>query len=185
MNVEPTTPVLYHGGNNLTEIELSIWVVCPPDFTGARCETAIDNCIDLLSNCSGNGQCVDGNGTFTCDCWPGYTGEYCETDIDECLIMSGNCSNNGMCIDGINSFTCICESGYTGLRCETAISKSDTLMMSECACILVSLHDFSINFHLLVLASSSKGLIGLRTMINVAMTSHLLCLNLLISSFLM
>ena len=71
VNVEPTTPVLYHGGNNLTEIELSIWVVCPPDFTGARCETAIDNCIDLLSNCSGNGQCVDGNGTFTCDCWPG------------------------------------------------------------------------------------------------------------------
>ena len=131
MNVEPTTPVLYHGRHNLAEMELSIWVVCPPDFTGAHCETAIDNCIDHLSNCSGNGQCINGNEMFTCDCWPGYTGKYCEIDIDECLTMSGNnCSNNGMCIDGVNSFTCICESSYTGLQCETAINKSGTLLIS-------------------------------------------------------
>ena len=94
VNVEPTTPVLYHGRNNLTEIELSIWVVCPPDFTGTYCETAIDNCIDCLSNCSGNGQCVNRKGTFTCDCTLArlysYTEGYCEIDIDECLAMSGN-----------------------------------------------------------------------------------------------
>ena len=86
-------------------MELSIWVVCPPDFTGARCETAIDNRIGPLSNCSGNGQCI--NGTFmSCDCTLAMqaiklysTGEYCEIDIDECLTMSVNCSNKLMVCD--------------------------------------------------------------------------------------
>ena len=87
VSVESTSSVLYHGRNNLTEIELSIRVICSPDFTGERCETAIDDCVGPLSNCSGNGQCVDGVGTFTCDCQPGYTGEYCETNIGECLTM--------------------------------------------------------------------------------------------------
>ena len=146
---EETEMILYRGRNNLTHIiVLSLQVECAPDFTGDRCETVIDNCIDPLSNCSGNGECIDGIEIFTCDCLPGYTGEYCETDIDECLTMSGNCSNNGMCIDGINSFTCICESSYTGLQCETAINKSGIL----------SVHVFFLACMNSLLTCSSKGL---------------------------
>ena len=55
---EETEMILYWGRNNLTHIVLSSQVECAPDFTGDRRETVIDNCIDPLSNCSGNGECI-------------------------------------------------------------------------------------------------------------------------------
>ena len=88
---------------------------CVPGFTGPVC-LQVDDCFNLGVNCSGNGQCVDGIGNFTCNCSAGYTGTECEVNIDDCVGV--DCSGNGECLDGVNSFTCECSPGYTGAFCE-------------------------------------------------------------------
>lgn len=60
-------------------------------FRGTFCEENIDDCVDV--NCN-SGQCVDGIGTFTCDCEVGFSGELCEINIDNCEGI--NC-NDGTC----------------------------------------------------------------------------------------
>ena len=49
----------------------SFQCVCDPGFTGDLCQINIDDCVGV--NCTGNGQCVDGVNSFTCDeCITGY-----------------------------------------------------------------------------------------------------------------
>jgi hypothetical protein len=48
---------------------------CNDGFTGDRCETNVDDCID--QTCSGHGSCVDGVNSFTCTCNDGFTGDRC------------------------------------------------------------------------------------------------------------
>ena len=86
---------------------------CVPGFTGANCNMNIDDCVGV--NCNGNGVCVDGINSFSCNCNPGFTGELCKTDIDDCVGV--NCSGNGECLDRVNSFTCECMTGYSGQLC--------------------------------------------------------------------
>ena len=90
---------------------------CLPGFTGAMCNVSINDCIGV--NCSGNGQCVDGVLSFTCDCDPGFTGQECEVSIDDCA--GTDCNGNGVCVVGVNSFICRCNSGFTGDLCQTNI----------------------------------------------------------------
>ena len=87
---------------------------CIPGFTGANCDVNIDDCVGM--NCNGNGVCVDGIGSFSCNCNPGFTGELCQTNIDNCEGV--NCSGNGQCVEGVNSFTCECMTGYSGPLCD-------------------------------------------------------------------
>ena len=84
---------------------------CIPGFTGTNCDVNIDDCVGV--NCNGNGVCVDGIGSFSCNCNPGIIGELC---IDDCVGV--NCSGNGECFDGVNSFTCECTTGYSGPLCD-------------------------------------------------------------------
>jgi hypothetical protein len=85
---------------------------CSPGFTGTMCLN-INGCIGV--NCSGNGQCVDGVLSYTCDCDPGFTGVECNVNIDDCVPV--NCSGNGQCVDGIDTYTCDCDPGFTGMEC--------------------------------------------------------------------
>ena len=85
---------------------------CLPGFTGIMCEINIDDCIGV--NCSGNGQCVDGVLSYTCDCDPGFTEAECDVNIDECVAV--NCGN-GQCVDGVHAYTCECDPGFTGVEC--------------------------------------------------------------------
>lgn len=54
--------------------------------------TGIGNCDP--EPCLNGGTCVEGDGTFTCDCAAGYTGTLCETgvfvllDVDVCLLYN-------------------------------------------------------------------------------------------------
>ena len=82
---------------------------CVPGFSGANCNRNINDCRRVT--CSGNGQCVDGVNSFTCECEPGYTGVLWETNVDECAGV--NCSGHGTCKDGISTFTCNCDDGFT------------------------------------------------------------------------
>jgi len=85
--------------------------VCPPGFTGDRCEFIIE-CAD--SPCV-NGECTDEINGYTCVCNDGYTGMNCDQDIDECSIE--NPCANGNCINTDGNFTCDCEAGFTGTYC--------------------------------------------------------------------
>ena len=49
---------------------------CDQGYTGQLCETDINECEGV--DCSGNGECLDGVGSFSCVCSSGYTGELCE-----------------------------------------------------------------------------------------------------------
>lgn len=59
--------------------------------------------------CEHGGQCVNTDGSFTCNCGRGYTGPRCEQDVNECA--SSPCQNDGTCLDRIGEYTCICMSG--------------------------------------------------------------------------
>jgi Notch-like protein len=91
---------------------------CIPGFTGAMCDE-IDDCLGEM--CSGNGQCVDGPNTFTCNCYPGFTGPECMDNINECVDPGVNCSGNGQCVDEVGSYSCNCSAGYNGTDCEINI----------------------------------------------------------------
>nr|XP_061796796.1 fibrillin-1-like [Nerophis lumbriciformis] len=70
----------------------------------------IDECIN---NPCQNGQCINTDGSFRCECPMGYnldiSGVTC-VDTDECDI--GNPCGNGTCTNVIGGFECACEDGF-------------------------------------------------------------------------
>lgn len=72
-----------------------------------------------IDPCRNGGNCVDGVGSFSCDCSPGFEGVHCEIDVDECA--SHPCMNGASCTDYVNSFVCECQQGFDGLLCERNI----------------------------------------------------------------
>ena len=63
------------------------------------------------------GTCVDGLGSFTCNCLAGFTGNRCEEDMNECASLP--CQNGAECRDFVNSYTCACPTGFSGVNCQT------------------------------------------------------------------
>ena len=83
---------------------------------------AIDWC--LISECTKDGDCVNGDLSYTCDCHKGFEtavskqgGETCE-EINECVTLSGDdlCTSNGQCVDKILGYNCECNDGYINKR---------------------------------------------------------------------
>ncbi|EDO39369.1 predicted protein [Nematostella vectensis] len=54
---------------------------CTSGFTGANCETNINECAS--NPCLNGGTCVDGVNKYTCSCVSGYIGTRCETGMLE------------------------------------------------------------------------------------------------------
>ena len=108
------------GIHGFATMSLTVRLLCAEHYYGERCEN-FDECSALQITCSDQGTCIDGVGTYSCDCNPGYTGRDCETNINECLLMEPECTGRGTCTDGNNSFTCNCSEGFTGQVCQTNI----------------------------------------------------------------
>nr|XP_009858101.2 fibrillin-1 [Ciona intestinalis] len=96
--------------------------ICPQAGTDARTKLCLpanqrvitlNECI-LFPNLCVDGECLNTDSSFTCNCNQGYTldesGKNC-TDIDECGISPGLCGN-GQCVNVGGDFRCDCDEGY-------------------------------------------------------------------------
>ncbi|CAF1175880.1 unnamed protein product [Rotaria sordida] len=95
--------------------------MCPPTYTGIRCDEDIDECAIFPSICRNGGTCVNEIGSYRCYCASGWIGSTCVKAIDYCL--SQPCNQNGTCINDINGFQCRCLSTYTGNVCQYDIDE--------------------------------------------------------------
>ncbi|XP_017737533.1 PREDICTED: aggrecan core protein isoform X1 [Rhinopithecus bieti] len=70
------------GAGTCKETEGHVICLCPPGYTGERCNIDIDEC--LSSPCLNGATCVDAIDSFTCLCLPSYGGDLCEIDQEVC-----------------------------------------------------------------------------------------------------
>ena len=81
---------------------------------GVECSEDLDECTEGYDNCSGDSQCINTVGSFTCICQEGYSwnGRAC-IDIDECG-ESNSCHGGAQCNNTEGSYNCTCRAGFTG-----------------------------------------------------------------------
>ncbi|XP_006877907.1 PREDICTED: vitamin K-dependent protein C-like [Chrysochloris asiatica] len=77
------------------------------------------------SPCCGHGRCIDGIGTFLCDCTAGWEGRFCAQEVlyFNCSVDNGGCAH--YCSDKEGRRRCSCAPGYRlgddPMQCEPTV----------------------------------------------------------------
>ena len=76
----------------------------------------IDDC-PAPDPCSNGGSCIDGLGSYTCDCAAGWTGATCDTNACDGVT----CNGHGRCAgtDHGSRWECFCDPAWSGTTCQT------------------------------------------------------------------
>ncbi|XP_065942276.1 uncharacterized protein [Magallana gigas] len=86
---------------------------CKPGWTGALCETDIDECNSTNNPCNSyTEECINNDGSVICKCKKGFTNSIngsCK-DIDECHLRDSPCDH--ICNNTDGSYVCSCREGY-------------------------------------------------------------------------
>ncbi|CAB3407242.1 unnamed protein product [Caenorhabditis bovis] len=105
--------------------------ICPPNYTGAYCETHMITCDDVI--CYNGGVCVNS----TCQCPPATSGVFCEEIGLPCQIENPDgtfaeyCLNGGVCSYTPQGASCDCaHTEYTGRRCEKKVTYNFNLVFN-------------------------------------------------------
>uniref|UniRef100_A0A1I8G3U3 Neurogenic locus Notch protein n=1 Tax=Macrostomum lignano TaxID=282301 RepID=A0A1I8G3U3_9PLAT len=100
---------------------------CFTGWEGRNCNINHNDC--PTGACLNGGRCIDGNGTFTCDCsHVDFQGAICSYKIDDCV--SSPCQHGGRCTDGVRNYTCDCS--RVDFQGDTCSSKIDDCVSSPC-----------------------------------------------------
>ena len=90
---------------------------CPANFTGATCETNVDECLVLSNPCKNGATCTDVFGGYLCRCISGWEGFDCSKNKNDCIADANGsppCLHGGTCVDRVGKYDCICQPGWTG-----------------------------------------------------------------------
>ncbi|MEQ2219607.1 hypothetical protein XENOCAPTIV_020730, partial [Xenoophorus captivus] len=109
---------LLSAGAQCLDLGSRVMCRCRPGFTGARCETNIDDCAS--NPCHNAGTCMDGINDFTCTCTLGFSGKDCLVRRSPCDYLL--CNNGGTCYTHFTGPVCQCPSGFMGARCEYSLT---------------------------------------------------------------
>ncbi|EDV23770.1 uncharacterized protein TRIADDRAFT_57305 [Trichoplax adhaerens] len=96
--------------------------ICPSDYTGNNCQTAIPTNPCVSHPCQNGGSCNSFGSQYLCNCPRHYTGQHCEIDIGFCI--SNPCGGNGTCTELLNGYRCTCPRDLTGPFCNTSLAPS-------------------------------------------------------------
>ncbi|XP_070177359.1 protein crumbs-like isoform X2 [Littorina saxatilis] len=122
------------------DLEGTYTCLCPPGFTGARCETGQDVCTNSTCD-TNNSVCVADTSVergYTCNCSDqDFTGADCTVNRVNKSCADNLCLNGATCENDQNSssFSCSCVPGYTGALCDNAIDYCQGFPCNNGTCI--------------------------------------------------
>lgn len=115
--MKQTTSVSLSAGAQCLDLGHLVMCRCRPGFSGSRCETNVDDCVD--NPCRNGGTCDDGVNDFTCTCTLGFTSKDCSVRSSPCDQFP--CDNGGTCYTHFTGPVCECPPGFMGARCEYSV----------------------------------------------------------------
>ncbi|XP_052779047.1 protein jagged-1-like isoform X2 [Mya arenaria] len=95
-------------------------VMCHKGWEGEKCTVDINECSNASNPCLHDSECINYNGSYSCNCSESYTGLHCQEKKLFCDTRP--CSNYSTCNDTLYGFQCVCEPEWTGRFCDQVVT---------------------------------------------------------------
>jgi hypothetical protein len=105
--------------------ENSFSCACDDGFSGAFCQTNVDDCLGVV--CQNGALCQDSVADYTCICPPNYFGKNCDARYNACAANA--CVNGAECVVSDASavgYVCECPKGFVGPYCGNDVNECAT-----------------------------------------------------------